>query len=215
MADLLARADGRRGAAMLRSVLAEYELPAITENELEERFLAACSAAGIPRPARQPMDRARRRGGQARFPLARAEAGGGDRRPGCARHRVHSSKTDAVTSGYCSRVIASCAARGGRSWTSLTTSRKRFRGCWRTGDSGEGGIRTLEAGITRPRDFQSRSLSQLGHLSGNASEESRDTRPRRRICPFAGGIDTGSSASVRANPAYSIISWSPLVLTSQ
>jgi hypothetical protein len=27
-------------------------------------------------------------------------------------------------------------------------------------ESGEGGIRTLEAGITRPRDFQSRSLSR-------------------------------------------------------
>ena len=30
---------------------------------------------------------------------------------------------------------------------------------------GEGGIRTLEAGISRLRDFQSRSFGQLGHLS--------------------------------------------------
>src|SRR5512147_1351971 len=33
------------------------------------------------------------------------------------------------------------------------------------GDGGEGGIRTLEAGISRLRDFQSRSFGQLGHLS--------------------------------------------------
>jgi hypothetical protein len=43
-------------------------------------------------------------------------------------------------------------------------------------ENGEGGIRTLEAGITRPRDFQSRSLSQLGHLSKNASEGVDPTR---------------------------------------
>jgi hypothetical protein len=30
---------------------------------------------------------------------------------------------------------------------------------------GEGGIRTLEAGISHLRDFQSRSFGQLGHLS--------------------------------------------------
>ena len=48
--EVLARADGRRGAAVLRSILAEYELPAITESELEERFLAICKQAGICRP---------------------------------------------------------------------------------------------------------------------------------------------------------------------
>ena len=33
------------------------------------------------------------------------------------------------------------------------------------GKSGEGGIRTHEAALRRLRDFQSRSLGQLGHLS--------------------------------------------------
>src|SRR3990170_5290313 len=32
-------------------------------------------------------------------------------------------------------------------------------------DGGEGGIRTLEAGFSHLRDFQSRSFGQLGHLS--------------------------------------------------
>ena len=36
---------------------------------------------------------------------------------------------------------------------------------------GEGGIRTHEAACRRPRDFQSRSLSQLGHLSGPVREK--------------------------------------------
>ena len=49
--------------------------------------------------------------------------------------------------------------------------------CWAS-ENGEGGIRTLEAGITRPRDFQSRSLSQLGHLSGTRSEGGLDTAGR-------------------------------------
>ena len=36
---------------------------------------------------------------------------------------------------------------------------------------GEGGIRTLEAGISRLRDFQSRSFGQLGHLSVNDNHQ--------------------------------------------
>ena len=36
-------------------------------------------------------------------------------------------------------------------------------GAWESG--GEGGIRTLEAGFSHLRDFQSRSFGQLGHLS--------------------------------------------------
>jgi hypothetical protein len=35
--------------------------------------------------------------------------------------------------------------------------------------SGEGGIRTLEAGITRPRDFQSRSLSRSDTSPGTVA----------------------------------------------
>lgn len=48
--DVLSRADGRRGARVLREVLAEYAGPALTETELEERFLAMCRAAGLPTP---------------------------------------------------------------------------------------------------------------------------------------------------------------------
>ncbi len=46
--DVLARADGRRGAAVLRSVLAEHRAGStLTRNELEERFLAVCRAAAV------------------------------------------------------------------------------------------------------------------------------------------------------------------------
>jgi predicted transcriptional regulator of viral defense system len=48
--DVLSRADGRRGARVLREVLAEYAGPTLTETELEERFLALCRAAGLPTP---------------------------------------------------------------------------------------------------------------------------------------------------------------------
>jgi predicted transcriptional regulator of viral defense system len=46
---VLARADGRRGAGVLRAVLAEIELGStLTRNELEERFLTICRDAGLP-----------------------------------------------------------------------------------------------------------------------------------------------------------------------
>jgi very-short-patch-repair endonuclease/predicted transcriptional regulator of viral defense system len=48
--EVLARANGRRGAAVLRTVLAELEEPALTDTDLEERFLALCRAASLPRP---------------------------------------------------------------------------------------------------------------------------------------------------------------------
>jgi hypothetical protein len=48
--DVLARAAGRRGAGVLRDVLAKYDGPTLTEKELEERFLAFCRAAGLPKP---------------------------------------------------------------------------------------------------------------------------------------------------------------------
>jgi very-short-patch-repair endonuclease len=47
--DALARAGRRRGAARLRGVLAQFET-ALTRTELEERFLALCVKAGLPRP---------------------------------------------------------------------------------------------------------------------------------------------------------------------
>lgn len=47
----LARAGPRRGAGLLRAVLAEREEPQLTDRELEERFLALCRAASLPGPA--------------------------------------------------------------------------------------------------------------------------------------------------------------------
>ena len=45
---MLARANGRRGAGVLRAALATE--PAFTRSELEERFLALVRAAGLPSP---------------------------------------------------------------------------------------------------------------------------------------------------------------------
>jgi hypothetical protein len=47
---VLARTTGRHGAPALRDVLAHYAGDPHTRSELERRFLALCSAAGIPRP---------------------------------------------------------------------------------------------------------------------------------------------------------------------
>jgi len=47
--DVLARANGRRGAKLLRAVLAEHRAGStLTRNKLEEAFLAICRAAGLP-----------------------------------------------------------------------------------------------------------------------------------------------------------------------
>jgi predicted transcriptional regulator of viral defense system len=47
--DVLARANGRRGAAILRAVLSEMQFQGTaTRNELEERFLRICRDAGAP-----------------------------------------------------------------------------------------------------------------------------------------------------------------------
>jgi very-short-patch-repair endonuclease len=48
--EVLARANGRRGAGVLRAVLAGLEQPALTDTELEERFLMLCRAATLPSP---------------------------------------------------------------------------------------------------------------------------------------------------------------------
>jgi predicted transcriptional regulator of viral defense system len=47
---MIAGASGRRGAAQLQALLAETANPAPTQSEFEERFLALCRSAGIPRP---------------------------------------------------------------------------------------------------------------------------------------------------------------------
>jgi hypothetical protein len=50
--DVLAHANGRRGAGVLRDLLAELDdEPGLTANDLEDRFLALCRAAGLPPPA--------------------------------------------------------------------------------------------------------------------------------------------------------------------
>ena len=47
----LARANGRRGAAVLRAVLAEQlRTPTMTRNKLEEFFFGLCRAAGVSQP---------------------------------------------------------------------------------------------------------------------------------------------------------------------
>ena len=47
----LERSRGRRGAAVIRSILAGYELGlGMTRNEVEERMLAICIDADLPRP---------------------------------------------------------------------------------------------------------------------------------------------------------------------
>jgi predicted transcriptional regulator of viral defense system len=47
--EVLTRADGRRGAVLLRSVLAEHRAgTTLTRSELEERFLAIAREAGLP-----------------------------------------------------------------------------------------------------------------------------------------------------------------------
>ena len=47
--DVLARADGRRGAKLLRAVLAEHTIAStLTRNDLEEAFLAIARAAELP-----------------------------------------------------------------------------------------------------------------------------------------------------------------------
>jgi predicted transcriptional regulator of viral defense system len=49
--EVLSRGSGRRGATLLKLVLAEYDGPTLTDRELEELFLALCEEAGLPRPA--------------------------------------------------------------------------------------------------------------------------------------------------------------------
>jgi putative AbiEi antitoxin of type IV toxin-antitoxin system/uncharacterized protein DUF559 len=49
--DVLARSNGRRGARVISSILAEpFTGQKLTKRELEERCLALCDRAGIPRP---------------------------------------------------------------------------------------------------------------------------------------------------------------------
>lgn len=51
LADVLERANGRRGTGRLRRAASEATEPALTASELEQRFLALCGQADIPYPA--------------------------------------------------------------------------------------------------------------------------------------------------------------------
>jgi very-short-patch-repair endonuclease len=51
MEEVLERADGRRGASVVRRLLAKYGGPTLTDEELEELFLALCRRASLPSPA--------------------------------------------------------------------------------------------------------------------------------------------------------------------
>ena len=49
--DVLARTNGHPGAGVLRAILDDHRrTPALTRNELEDRFLAICRSAGVPVP---------------------------------------------------------------------------------------------------------------------------------------------------------------------
>jgi predicted transcriptional regulator of viral defense system len=48
--DALGRAGRRRGASVLRAVLADYGGPTLTRRKLEERFLALCRGGSVPVP---------------------------------------------------------------------------------------------------------------------------------------------------------------------
>jgi predicted transcriptional regulator of viral defense system len=48
--EVLSRAAGRRGAAVLNRVLADYDGPTMTDRELEERFFGLCRQASVPQP---------------------------------------------------------------------------------------------------------------------------------------------------------------------
>ena len=93
------------------------------------------------------------------------------------------------------------------------------------GSGGEGGIRTLEAGHPRPRDFQSRSLSQLGHLSvvprGVRPESGRTVYDRGwDRCTGAGGhsfsaipaMNSASASTQRSTSARSTLSFGAWIL---
>ncbi len=51
--DVLERAVGRRGASVLKAILATYEEPPFTQRELERRFFELCERADIDRPRTQ------------------------------------------------------------------------------------------------------------------------------------------------------------------
>lgn len=53
LGEVLERANGRRGAPVLRAIFADYEDPPMTQEELERRFFELCAGAGVPPPQTQ------------------------------------------------------------------------------------------------------------------------------------------------------------------
>ena len=74
-ASVLTRGPGRHGAATLHDLLADHHPgDTITRSELEERFLALCAAAGLPRPRVNAWIALPRRRRPGRLPLDRRSA---------------------------------------------------------------------------------------------------------------------------------------------
>jgi predicted transcriptional regulator of viral defense system len=101
--DVLARANGRRGAGALRAVLSDIRLgTTLTRSELEERFLAICRSIGtLPDGVNAWIAH---------------PAGGGTSPTG------RSSTTGGATSASCAPAGASCASPGARCASSRRTS---------------------------------------------------------------------------------------------
>ena len=129
--DVLDRANGRRGAKLLRAVLAEHVVGStLTRNELEEAFLAIARAAERPPDAVNVWIPFPDGGGAEADFLYReqrliVEVDGRD--PHTTRKAF--TQTAAAISASCCSAGASCASRGSRSCSSRPTSRRRCAGC--------------------------------------------------------------------------------------
>jgi hypothetical protein len=74
------RLGRQRGQRLVRSILADHAVgKTLTRRELEERFLALCDRAGIPRPEVNEWLAIEGQGAPGRLPLALAGAGRGGR----------------------------------------------------------------------------------------------------------------------------------------
>ena len=130
--DVLARASGRRGAKLLRAVLADHRAGCtLTHTELEEVFLAICRAselspdavnAWIPFPtAAEPR------------PTSCGASSTSSSRSTAAmftRRGAPSDQTAGAINGSCCSAGASCDSRGSRSCSSRPTSPRRCRDCF-------------------------------------------------------------------------------------
>ena len=130
--DVLARAAGRRGAKLLRSVLAEHRVGStLTRNDFEEAFLAICRAIELPPDAVNVWIAFPDGGGAEADFLFRdqrliAEVDGRD--PHSVRNGV-STPTAAATRASCCWAGASSGSPGSRSCTSRPTSPQHCADC--------------------------------------------------------------------------------------